>query len=190
MSSYGDIIKESRQPFRPRLNFWEARLSFPHAAIRISLREVPEGQRNSRPLNQMGGHALSTLRFNKADQKAFSIRVRRRSGVRTHLHWHAQFVRHVRDRQTAFALEAPPQAETPPWAETPNTKHQTPEKHQGTNINWSLRFGVSLELGVWCLDFAVSSAPFTLRKFSCAPHTARVGNEPCLSPLLDRLLPP
>src|SRR5436190_11818763 len=82
------------------------RLSSPHAALRISLRKMREGQRSARALHRLERHAMPALWFSPALQEIFRVRLlerqwRRRGAL---LHRNASFVRDVRNRPAAFSL--------------------------------------------------------------------------------------
>ena len=54
----------------------------------------------------MGGHALSPLRIQEAEEEAVRVRIEQRNqrGRRAQLHRPAEVVRDVRDRQTSLTL--------------------------------------------------------------------------------------
>jgi hypothetical protein len=73
---------------------------------------------------------MSPLWFDEIVEEIFHLRLRhgrRHRGTcgADFLHRHAQFLRHVRHRQTAPALRR---------IKAPNSKHQAPEKLQAANI--------------------------------------------------------
>jgi hypothetical protein len=54
--------------------FSSHRLSYPHADLRISLREVRARQRNPRPLQRLEGHGMPALRLKEIVQEIFHVR--------------------------------------------------------------------------------------------------------------------
>jgi hypothetical protein len=73
---------------------------------------------------------MSALWFDEIVEEIFHLRLRHGwrhcgPGRADFLHWHAQFVRHVRHGKAASALRR---------IQAPNFKHQAPEKLQPANI--------------------------------------------------------
>lgn len=76
-----------------------------HADLRILLREMRQGQRSSGAFQRLVGHKMSALWLAQTGQEVFSVRLRRgRRRLGTFLHREAPFLRHVRHRTSAFAL--------------------------------------------------------------------------------------
>jgi hypothetical protein len=104
--------------------------TFPPCQFTNFIVEMRNGQRNPGPLQRLGRHEMSALWFDEIVEEIFHLRLRhgwRQHGTRRadFLHRHAQFLRHVRHRQTASALRQ---------IKAPNSKLQAPEKLQAANI--------------------------------------------------------
>jgi hypothetical protein len=87
------------------LSFLHVQLSSFHADLRVSLREVREGQRNPDSIKGLEGNEVPPLWIAKAFEEVVGVCVIERQRVgRAGLHRKAQFVRDVRHRTAAFAL--------------------------------------------------------------------------------------
>lgn len=87
------------------LSFLSVQVCSIYADLRISLREVREGQRDLGPLKRLERDKMPTMRLAKAFQETVSICVinRQRSGSVV-LHGQAEFMRDVWHRKAAFPL--------------------------------------------------------------------------------------
>lgn len=87
------------------LSFPALQLSSSHADLRVSLREVRKGQRDTGSFKGVEGDQMSLLRLAEAFKEIVRFCLVPRRYRRALLHRQTQFVRHVRNRAAAFALD-------------------------------------------------------------------------------------